>query len=285
MERFLNANKQTLLLITILILLLQIPSYFMWDYGSEGILLYVFLIILIIVSLLLGTVTGLIFSLIFIFIIGSVLIYFNYTENAFVISFTMPVQLFLVYGLMLIVLVLIAGRLQEVIIAREKLNQRLQEEVRNFIAVDVETGFDNNYRMCIAIKEEMMRVDRYGKSFTLILLQIDHLKDFNRLYGAKETKHLLQGLAQTMDKAMRLTDKKFRYDTDRFAILLTETGGDSIDLVIEKLASKIKTHQLLSGKYVTLTFRTGFSVYEPKLDTSYEEIISRVESEMVSHEL
>ncbi|MGE7923500.1 diguanylate cyclase domain-containing protein [Viridibacillus arvi] len=285
MGRFLSTNKQTLLLITILILLLQIPSYFMWDYESEGILLYIFLIILIIVSLILGTVTGLIFSLIFIFIIGSALIYFNYTDSSIANSFTMPIQLFLVYGLMLIVLVLIAGRLQEVIIAREKLNQRLQEEVRNFIAVDVETGFDNNYRMGIAITEEMMRVDRYGKSFTLILLQIDHLKDFNRLYGAKETKHLLQGLAQTMDKAMRLTDKKFRYDTDRFAILLTETGGDSIDLVIDKLASKIKTHQLLSGKYVTLTFRTGYFVYEPKLDTSYEEIISRIESEMVSHEL
>ncbi|MFE6168234.1 diguanylate cyclase domain-containing protein [Viridibacillus arvi] len=285
MGRFLSTNKQTLLLITILILLLQIPSYFMWDYESEGILLYIFLIILIIVSLILGTVTGLIFSLIFIFIIGSALIYFNYTDSSIANSFTMPIQLFLVYGLMLIVLVLIAGRLQEVIIAREKLNRRLQEEVRNFIAVDVETGFDNNYRMGIAITEEMMRVDRYGKSFTLILLQIDHLKDFNRLYGAKETKHLLQGLAQTMDKAMRLTDKKFRYDTDRFAILLTETGGDSIDLVIDKLASKIKTHQLLSGKYVTLTFRTGYFVYEPKLDTSYEEIISRIESEMVSHEL
>ncbi|MEX3623928.1 diguanylate cyclase domain-containing protein [Viridibacillus arvi] len=285
MGRFLNTNKQTLLLITILILLLQIPSYFMWDYGREGILLYIFLILLIIVSLILGTVTGLIFSLIFIFIIGSTLIYFNYTDSAIANTFTMPIQLFLVYGLMLIVLVLIAGRLQEVIIAREKLNQRLQEEVRNFIAVDVETGFDNNYRMGITITEEMMRVDRYGKSFTLILLQIDHLKDFNRLYGAKETKHLLQGLAQTMDKAMRLTDKKFRYDTDRFAILLTETGGDSIDLVIDKLASKIKTHQLLSDKYVTLTFRTGYFVYEPKLDTSYEEIIGRVESEMVSHEL
>ncbi|MGE7919672.1 diguanylate cyclase domain-containing protein [Viridibacillus sp. NPDC093762] len=285
MGRFLNANKQSLLLITILILLLQFPAYFMLGYEREEILLYIFLIILIIVSLLLGTVTGLIFSLIFIFVIGSVLIYFNYTDNAIAISFTMPVQLFLVYGLMIIILVLVAGRLHEVIIAREKLNQRLQEEVRNFIAVDVETGFDNSYRMGIAITEEMMRVDRYGKSFTLILLQIDHLKDFNRLYGAKETKQLLQGLAQTMDKAMRLTDKKFRYDTDRFAILLTETGGDSIDLVIGKLASKIKTHQLLSGKYVTLTFRTGYFVYEPKLDTSYDEIISRVESEMVSHEL
>lgn len=285
MGRFLNINKQSLFLITILILLLQIPSYFMLNYEREGILLYIFLIILIIVSLFFGTVTGLVFSLIFIFIIGSVLLYFNFTNSAIAISFTMPVQLFLVYGLMLIVLVLIAGRLQEIIIAQEKINQRLQEEVRNFVAVDVETGFDNNYRMGMAIKEEMMRVDRYGKSFILILLQIDHLKDFNRLYGDKETKHLLQGLAQTMDKAMRLTDKKFRYDTDRFAILLTETGGNSIDLVIDKLASKIKTHQLLNHKYVTLTFRTGYFVYEPKLDTSYEEIINRVESEMVSYEL
>ncbi|MGE7622226.1 diguanylate cyclase domain-containing protein [Viridibacillus sp. NPDC096237] len=285
MGRFLNINKQSLILITILILLLQIPSYFMLDYEREGILLYIFLIILIIVSLFLGTVTGLVFSLIYIFIIGSVLLYFNFTNSAIAISFTMPVQLFLVYGLMLIVLVLIAGRLQEIIIAQEKINQRLQEEVRNFVAVDVETGFDNNYRMGIAIKEEMMRVDRYGKSFTLILLQIDHLKDFNRLYGDKETKHLLQELAQTMDKAMRLTDKKFRYDTDRFAILLTETGGNSIDLVIDKLASKIKTHQLLSGKYVTLTFRTGYFVYEPRTVISFKEIVSRVESEMVSHEL
>ncbi|MBK3494632.1 diguanylate cyclase [Viridibacillus sp. YIM B01967] len=285
MGRIFNVNKHSLMLITILVLLLQIPSYIMLEYEREGVLLYTFLLILIVVTLIFGTVTGLYFSLIFIFVIGSVLLYFNFASSTLAISLTLPLQVFFMYGVMLIILVLIAGRLHEIIISQEKLTQRLQAEVREFIAVDVETGFDNNYRMGLAVKEEMMRVDRYGKSFTLILLQIDHLKDFKKLYGEKEQKNLLKELAQTMDKAMRLTDKKFRYDKDRFAILLTETGGGSIDLVIDKLASKIKTHQLLNGKYVTLTFRTGYFVYEPRLDTTFEEIVSRVESEMVSHEL
>lgn len=287
MRKFFELEIRVLLLITGLLVSMQIPAYLLLQEGTSGLLLYVFLNLLLAVALLTGPVAGLFSSLIFIFIIGSVLFYVNRPNSTLLIeSSPFPLPLFLGYGLVLIILVLIAGSIHDKIICQGKKNRELQEEIRQFVAIDVETGFDNKHRMAAEVQAEMRRIERYGNKFTLVLLQLDHLEDYKHLYGEKETKHLLSSLAQAMQQTMRSTDRKFRYAADRFALLLTNTDDHSLDSVFEKLANRMTTHQLLNGKYVTLSFRSGYTVYEqdePSQD--YQLLFSQVESEMVAREL
>ena len=287
MRKLFELEIRVLLLIVVLLVSVQIPSYFLLKEGTSGLLLYGFLILLLIVALLTGPVTGLFSGLLFIFISGSVLFYLNRPDSAFLMeSSSFPLPLFLGYGLMLIILILIAGSIHDRIIGQGKRNRGLQEEIRQFVAIDVETGFDNKYRMEAEVQAEMRRIERYGNKFTLILLQLDHLEDFKHLYGEKEAKHLLSSLAQAIQQTMRSTDRKFRYASDRFALLLTNTDDQSVDSVFEKLANCMTTHQLLNGKYVTLSFRSGYTVYgKDKPTQDFELLFSQVESEMVSREL
>lgn len=287
MKTFFELETRTLVLFVTLILSTQIPAYYHIGEGTTGLLLYVFLLLLVIIALIAGPVVGLFSSLLFIFLIGSFLLYLALpgTANSFeMITISLP--MLLGYGFLLIILVVIAGQIHDRIVDQGKLTRKLQNEVKQFVAIDVETGFDNKYRMAIEIESEMRRIDRYDGAFTLILIKLDYFEEFIRLYGDKEQKHLLYSLAQAMQKTIRSTDRKFRYTQDCFALLLTNTDGESIEIVYDKLAETIKTHQLLNQQYVTLSFHTGHVVYEKGVTVQdYQALFSQVESEMVTREL
>ncbi|MEH6940240.1 GGDEF domain-containing protein [Bacillus sp. JJ722] len=287
MKKLLESEVKILLLVISFILLLHVPGYFLMKEGTVGLLMYGFFILLVIIALLLGTVTGLYSSLIFIFIIGSALVYLNLTHASNPLGFTgFELPLFLGYGFVLIIMILIAGRIHERILTLGKLNRRLQEENNQYVAVDVDTGFDNQHRMSLEVNMEMKRVDRYGGAFTLVLLQMDHFAEFRKLYGEKETSHLLLSLGEEMMEVMRLTDRKFRYEQDRFALLLSHTDSKSVEVIYDKLVKRITTHRLLNKNYVTLSFRSGHIAYDQHSSIQdYQTLFSQVESEMVFREL
>ncbi|MBO2537709.1 diguanylate cyclase domain-containing protein [Rummeliibacillus suwonensis] len=269
-----------------LIVLLQLPSYYLLQGNQEELMLYIFLIFLIVLTLFAGAITGLLVSLVFIFFIGSVLLYFNFANTAHMIyPFTFSMKLFFFYGLSSIVLVLIAGKLHESIVGQRKRNEQLQMEVQKYVAVDVETGFDNRFRMEMALLEEMKRSDRTKKPFIFVLLKLDYLENFRNLYGNKETKRLILNISKCMDEVMRFTDKKFRYDMDQFALILPETQGKYIDLILDKLRDKLSEHTLSNNNLVTLTYHAGYFIYEPETEIIVAKLIEQVESEMISHEL
>lgn len=287
MKEFFDKEIQSLLLLVIMLISVQVPLYFLQAEGKVGLLLSVFLLILVSISLLAGPVVGLFSSLVFIFMIGSFLFYIALASPAMALNTgTIPLHVLLGYGFALIILVMIAGQIHNRTIEQGKIKRKLQEEVRQFVAVDVDTGFDNKYRMALEVDAEMKRINRYGGTFTLILLQLDYYEDFTRLYGEKEKKHLLHSLAEKMQNTIRSTDRKFRYDADRFALLLTNTDGKSIEIIYAKIAESLKVHQLLNEKYITLSFRTGHIVYNEEVNVKdYETLFSQVESEMITREL
>lgn len=287
MKQIFDYKAGSLFLIVILMIGVQIPITYLIKEGITGLPLIVILLLLITISLVAGPVTGLFGALMFIFIVGTALLYISVTNTVLTFDLIdLPIPLYLGFGLALIILILIAGRIHDSILDQLKKNRFLQEEIRQYVAVDSETGFDNRHRMVTEIQTEMSRVNRYDGAFTLILLKMDHFDDFKRLYGEKETTHLLASLADAMQMTIRRTDRKFRYGMDRFALLLTNTDDRSVEIVYDKLAEKIKNHQLLNEKYVTLTFRSGHVVYDKHASIEdYQELFEQIESEMVFREL
>lgn len=287
MSRFLKKEISILMLIAILFAGGLTLAYFLSGQGTEGLLLSLFLFVLVGISLIGGPVIGLFSSLVYIFFIGSFLFYISMPNTLLSVqTITLSMPLLLIYGFSLIIFVVIGGRIH--VLIRNEMDEKrmLQEEVKQFVAVDAETGFVNKYRMAIEIEGEMSRVNRYGGMFTLMLFQIDFYDEFRRLYGEKERIHLLKTIAQKVKGSTRTTDLKYRYANERFALLLTNTSAESIEIVYDKLAEKLTTHQLLSGKYVTISYRAGHIAYDGESEISnYEVLFAQVEREMVSREL
>jgi len=120
---------------------------------AEGYLLYLFLMLLIVLTLWRGMVFGLISSLIFIFITGSTLLYTGITGTMTFLNPSFSMQFFFLYGIVLLLLILCAGKVHELMTEQASYIKKLQEDVRNYVAIDVETGFDNETRMRITVND------------------------------------------------------------------------------------------------------------------------------------
>ncbi|UED79521.1 GGDEF domain-containing protein [Lysinibacillus sp. CD3-6] len=273
-------NKAIFVYGVLLILLLQLPAYFLLHQDSESLLLYIFLILLVIITLWRGTVTGLISSLLFIFISGSTLLYIGMTGSIALLSTAFSMQLFLAYGVVLLLLVLCAGKIHELLIAQEKYMKNLQQDVKNFVAIDVETGFDNESRMRVIVNEEMRRADRHQHTFVFIMLKLENYEKFKKLYGFKEAQYLWRQLAEKLQQSVRQTDKKFRYRENYLGILLIDTSEQYIDIIYEKLDQALKNHQLLNKRWVTLSYKTSYFTYTPQMDQSFDDLLAEMEREM-----
>ncbi|MEK5331500.1 diguanylate cyclase domain-containing protein [Lysinibacillus sp. FSL W8-0992] len=273
-------NKAIFLYGILLILLLQLPAYFLLHQDIESLLLYIFLVLIVILTLWRGTVTGLISSLLFIFISGSTLLYIGMTGSVALLSNAFSMQQFLAYGVVLLLLVLCAGKIHELLLAQEKYMKNLQQDVKNFVAIDVETGFDNESRMRVIVNEEMRRADRHQHSFVFIMLKLENYEKFKKLYGFKEAQYLWKQLAEKIQQSVRQTDKKFRYRENYLAILLIDTSDQYIDIIYEKLDQALKNHQLLNKRWVTLSYKTSYFTYSPQMDQSFDDLLAEMEREM-----
>ncbi|MEG0261318.1 MAG: diguanylate cyclase [Lysinibacillus sp.] len=275
-----NWNKAIFLYGTLLLLLLQLPMYFLMQQEKGSLLLYVFLVLLVIVTLWRGTITGLISSLLFIFISGSTLLFIEMRGATSTWSATFSIQLFLAYGVMLLLLILCAGKLNELLTDQNTYMKQLQQDVKNFVAIDVETGFDNETRMRLSVNEEMRRADRHSHSFVFIVLKLDNYDEFKKLYGAREAQHLWKQLADKMQQTVRTTDKKFRFRESQLALLLIDTSDQYVEVIYEKLDQALKNHQLLNERWVTLGYKTSYFTYSPRMEQTFEELLAEVEREM-----
>lgn len=286
MKGFFKQEIKTLLSFSLLVIGLQATVFYFAQQGQTGMLLSVFLLLLSVLALLTGPVIGLISSLFSIFLMGTWLIVLFLRPQTFVSPLTVSLQELLIFGFVLLLTVLVAGVIHDQVVQQHVYMCKLRKELRKWVAVDSDTGFDNRHRMDRELDMEIGRINRYGGTFTLVVLKIDFLEEFQNLYGNKEYTCLLGSLAEQMQSVIRSTDRKFRYDENRFALLLTHTDDAFIDVVFEKLKQTLQNHQLVGGKYVTLTFRVAHEVYtKEKNMQGHAELIERLESEMMAREL
>lgn len=279
----LNHRKITFYYV-LLIVLLQVPLYVLFHLDSQGLLLAGFLLLLIIISLLQGAVAGLYSSLVYLFIVGSVIFYIQLTKPiTFQLRFSMLE--FFIYGLFILILVLIAGKIKEMLRHEEQKYEKMNDQISKYVAVDSASGFDNRPRLETAIVEEVKRVDRSKSKFVFLLIEIQNYKDFKSLYGENEATNLIFHVAENITKSMRITDKKFRFDESHFAMILPDTSNDYIQIIYEKLAENLKEHTLLSGNLITLSFKAGHYIYLPNTEVTFHEMVETSQSESRINEI
>ena len=115
---------------------------------------------------------------------------------------------------------------------------------------------------------------RFGKPFSLVLVDIDHFKKVNDTYGHLTGDHVLVGVAETMRRALRQYDAAFRYGGEELAMLLPETDVDGAAKLAERVRSRIanRTFKAEDGRKLTVTASFGVAMRQPDMSTP-EQII------------
>lgn len=88
-------------------------------------------------------------------------------------------------------------------------------------------------------EREMQRAQRYQRSLSLIMLDIDHFKIFNDTHGHLWGDAVLKQVAQTLEASLRKADILARFGGEEFVILLPEIDRAHGQQVAEKLRHAI----------------------------------------------
>jgi diguanylate cyclase (GGDEF)-like protein len=163
-------------------------------------------------------------------------------------------------GVMAITTLLLATVVEEQIHATE--------QIRQLAVTDPLTGLANYRKLREVLEAEIKRSDRTGRSFAVILLDLDGLKKINDAHGHLVGSRSLCRLADVLRKRCRATDTSARYGGDEFAVVLPEAGAKAA----EQVARRIRTALADQLEWPTLSVSTGSAVF-PAHGKTTDEIL------------
>jgi diguanylate cyclase (GGDEF)-like protein len=136
-------------------------------------------------------------------------------------------------------------------------NARLFEQVQHLAVSDPLTGLANYRRLLDVLESETERTNRNGRSFAVLLLDLDGLKKINDTYGHLVGSRALCRLADTLRIHCRAIDTAARYGGDEFALVLPESQEAEAQLV----AGRIREVMAADAETPPLSASIGISIY------------------------
>jgi diguanylate cyclase (GGDEF)-like protein/PAS domain S-box-containing protein len=134
---------------------------------------------------------------------------------------------------------------EAVIVMRDITERKLMEEQLSALALtDGLTGLANRRAFDHDLDREWRRTLREGSQISLLLLDIDHFKEFNDRYGHQVGDDCLRAVAIALTEAVRSIDVAARYGGEEIAVILPSTDTAGAVALAEKIRSAIEALDL-----------------------------------------
>ncbi len=124
------------------------------------------------------------------------------------------------------------------------------------------TGLYNYGTFADYLHNEVTKVDRYGGELTLVMLDLDHFKQFNDRHGHETGNTLLRRVGTTLATTVREADLVARYGGEEFAVLIRGDESHGYELA-ERLRRAVEQIALTArgGEDVFCTVSAGVATY------------------------
>ena len=125
----------------------------------------------------------------------------------------------------------------------EETNKRLAKansRLELLAVTDGLTGLKNHRAFQEKLLEEVGRVARHPVSLSLLLLDVDHFKQFNDTFGHPAGDGVLTGVARLLEENSRATDFVARYGGEEFVILMPNTDQPGSLVLAEKVRKSVE---------------------------------------------
>ncbi len=116
---------------------------------------------------------------------------------------------------------------------------QLYEDARRLALFDPLTGLCNHRAMQYALQHEVDEATAHATPFTVIMLDIDHFRQFNERSGHDAGDRALRIVAQAIQSAIRAQDCAARYGGEEFTIILPDTTLDQAASIAERIRAAI----------------------------------------------
>jgi diguanylate cyclase (GGDEF)-like protein len=148
--------------------------------------------------------------------------------------------------------------------------QTLTDEVYKLAALDQLTGLYNRRSGEQRLAEEISRAVRHERPLTILLADLDGLKQINDRLGHAAGDLVLKGFSERLRKAIRGSDLAVRLGGDEFMVLLPECRAEEVKHVLNRLDGLEVDFE---GTKIPVRFSRGWTDYKP--GETAEELLRR----------
>lgn len=175
----------------------------------------------------------------------------------------------------------LAGATSRVLESEERRSAIYRRQVSAGVADEL-TGCGTLDALDQRMREEFERARRYELSFSLVLLDVDGLRDFNARLGMDGGDRLLADLGALLQREIRSPDFVARYAGDEFALVLPETNLSGARQTVERVRARIAQHtfrDLQPGESPALS--AGIAAFPHPSALSTEDLFALAESALL----
>jgi len=139
-------------------------------------------------------------------------------------------------------------------------NARSYEAMERQAISDGLTGIHNYRHFHETLKAEVSRAGRYGETFCLLMMDLDHFKAVNDTVGHQKGDEVLRAVSDVLRSCSRESDYLARYGGEEFVMILPRTGLDEATTLAERV--RISVGGIDSGRPdLQVTVSIGVSTF------------------------
>lgn len=152
-------------------------------------------------------------------------------------------QLYISSGVLIITVVLFSRYTERAVSAKAEL-----EHLAN---TDFVTSIGNRRRMERLLEQEVTRAQRYGRTVSLLLLDLDHFKQVNDRYGHPAGDEVLREVSALLLAESRTADHIGRWGGEEFVLILPDSAWEAALKVAERVVKRIDAHHFHRVGHIT----------------------------------
>jgi len=167
---------------------------------------------------------------------------------------------------------------REELAAINKTLRKKNRELHELSITDSLTGLYNRKHLMETLDNEVARSKRHKHDFAVLVIDIDHFKEYNDTYGHLAGDEVLSRLASVFKKSVRSCDYVARYGGEEFILVLPEIGPEDGVKAAERIRKKVvKENFAGDGEPREVTVSVGVASY-PKDGDDPQAIIRHADA-------
>ncbi len=138
--------------------------------------------------------------------------------------------------------------------------KELEKEMETLATTDPLTGAKNRRSFLEFFEQEHAKSQRYGNTFALLILDIDHFKRINDTYGHDMGDKVLKRLVAEARGTLRISDIFGRWGGEEFVVLLPESNVCQATTVAEKLRITLSRLEIVTDDGLCIRFTVSIGM-------------------------
>lgn len=126
--------------------------------------------------------------------------------------------------------------------AQKRELERMNEQLNHLAVTDGLTGLWNHRKFVEVLEDAIMQHNRSDEQFSLILIDVDHFKKYNDVFGHQAGDEALTEFARILKDNARNHELPARYGGEEFAIVLRQCGEEEAMIAAERFRVAIENH-------------------------------------------